>query len=175
MASSVKFESGLAVDPLHLWFFGQGPELHGGLQDSRKVGNCVRLSEKGVGAKLVGSADVVIEVRTAEDDGGYDGTIGVTPQPPQKFKSVHSIHLQIGHDDIRLAIAFMDERRETAQVIDSFLAIPDDLQGPRLFATPAKSDLKELDVVRVVFQQEQIELPGSMPHASRVGQIDPNP
>jgi len=159
------WENGLAEDPLHVCFFGQGPELHRGMQDFRKVGNSVRFGEKSVGAELVGGADVVFEVRTTEDDCGNDSVLRLGTQPAEKFKSVHSIHLQIGHDDIRLGIAIMDERRETAQVIDRFLTVPDDLEGARLFAAPAESDLEELSVVWVVFQQEQIELPDSMPHA----------
>jgi len=130
------------------------------------MGNRVRFSEESVGAELVGGADVVLKVGTAQDNDRNDGKVGMTTQPAQKFKSVHSIHLQIGHDDIRLAIAFIKERRETAQVIDRFLAVPDDVEGARPFATPAESDLKELDVVWVVFEQEQIELPYPMPHAA---------
>jgi hypothetical protein len=95
-------------------------------------------------------------------------------QPAKKLEPIPAIHLQISHDDVRMRVT-MIEWRITAQEIDGFLAIPDDAERARLPAASAESDIEQQNVVRVVFQQEQIELPHSMPHGPTVGQIHPSP
>src|ERR1043166_3543596 len=113
-----------------------------------------RLDEVGVGAQLVGTVHIGLEIGGGEHDDEQSFEIGLSAGPLQHVEPVGAGHLEVEQDQKREGKApAIGVEAAAAQVLDSLRAIADHFEG---VAEPGllKRALNEKHVVRIIFHQQ---------------------